>query len=199
MTDRNRDEDVRLVRECLSGSQEAWRMFYGRFVGLMRAVARRKAGLSYEDADDAVQAAFLELVDALPAYDPAQSLPRFVGLVMERTLIDRHRKTKAAKRDAEVELTDSWETTADASLEPAPDQEGLLEKAETAAEVRKAMDELEGGCKDLIAMRYIDELSFAEIAKKIGASENTATVKTRRCVDRLRQRLRHLIKAGSEL
>jgi RNA polymerase sigma-70 factor (ECF subfamily) len=196
MTYRNRDEDVRLVRECLTGSQDAWATFYGRFVGLMKAVAHRKAGLSPEDTEDAVQTAFLELVDALPSYDSSQSLPRFVGLVMERALIDRHRKATAAKRDADVELTDAWETKADASLESEPNQETLLEKAESAAEVRKALDALEGGCRDLISMRFIEELSFAQIAQRIGVTENTAAVKTGRCVSRLRESLRHLIKAG---
>lgn len=193
MIDRNSDEDVRLVRECLAGSQRAWETFYCRFVGLMRAVARRKAGLVHEDAEDAVQAAFLQLTDALPSYDPAQSLPRFVGLVMERTLIDLHRKAGAAKRDADIELTDSWEAKADASQDGDDDQEAVLERAQTSAEVGKALDTLEPGCRDLISMRFIQEFSFSEIARKIGATENTATVKTRRCVERLRERLRHLI------
>ena len=189
MEKRNRTEDELLVRECLAGKEEAWKEFYSRFVGLMRSVVRKYAGLSPEDVEDITQAAFLSLTTGLTKYDFEQSLPRFVSVITERVLIDEYRRVRAAKRDAEIRAS-AYADVADEADESAGQQVELqdtrMERAEQISLVRGCIQELDPKCRELITLRYFRELAFNDIADMLGETENTVTVQTRRCLDRLR-------------
>jgi RNA polymerase sigma-70 factor, ECF subfamily len=189
----NAHDDHRLVQDCLTGSEEAWREFYARFIGLMRTVVRKHRRLTPEDVEDVTQAAFLSLTTALRTYDAQQSLPRFVCLVTERVLIDEYRRGKAAKRDADVEAIEHSDPREHTKLSLATDdepQDAQMEKAELVSRLGAALRNLDARCKELITLRYLEELSFKEVAGILGSSENTVTVQTRRCLDSLRVKFR---------
>jgi RNA polymerase sigma-70 factor, ECF subfamily len=181
--------DHLLVEECLAGREEAWREFYARFIGLMRSVVRRRSDMSRTDVEDICQTAFLELTTALQSYRPGNSLSGLVCMVTERVLIDEVRKWKAAKRDARTEAVEHHDEAGEGTTMLQSDldsQDRELEKAEEARDLKRALDSIDYGCKELIELRYYHELPFNEIARKLGESENTVTVRTRRCLDKLR-------------
>jgi len=189
MDKKGENKDHLLVQECLRGSEEAWQEFYSRFIGLMRNVVRRRLNLPAADIQDIVQAAFLELTTALRNYDSQQALHTFVCLVTERVLIDEYRKSKAAKRNADTESIEHHDsdqegaTMVRSNLTP---QDEEMEKAEAASHLRMALQKLDEKCRKLITLRYYHECSFNEIAGMLDATENTVTVQTRRCLDKLR-------------
>ena len=76
MAMRDENQDLLLVQECLAGSETAWNQFYSRFVGLIRSVVRRQAGLSPADVEDFTQSTFLALATSLNNYDSMHSLAR---------------------------------------------------------------------------------------------------------------------------
>ena len=82
---RDENQDQLLVQECLAGSEAAWNSFTPRFVGLIRSVVRRQAGLSPADVEDFTQSTFLALATSLNNYDSRHSLARFVCVVTERS------------------------------------------------------------------------------------------------------------------
>lgn len=189
MEKRTQSDDRLLVQECLAGSEEAWREFYCRFIGLMKSVVKKRGLLRPEDVEDITQSAFLSLTAALRTYDPQQSLPRFVCLVTERVLIDEYRKGRAVKRGAEIDTAGNSERVTQDPLAIDADselQDQRLEKAEQVSRLRTSLQLLDSRCRELIALRYFNELSFKEIADKLGATENTVTVQTRRCLESLR-------------
>ena len=189
----SQNEDSLLVQECLSGSEKAWNEFYGRFIGLMRNVVRRHGSLSPEDVQDITQTAFLELTSALRRYDPQQPLHSFICLVTERVVIDEYRKSKAAKRSARTESIEHHDDVQEGTTMVRSNivsQDEQVEKAQHAWTLKRAFDELDGRCRELIRLRYYDDMPFAEIAELVGATENTVTVQTRRCLDKLRNSYR---------
>ncbi len=189
MEKRSEDQDRLLVQECVSGSEIAWNEFYSRFIGLMRNVVRRQAGLLPPEVDDITQSAFLALTTALKNYDSSHSLAGFVCLITERVLIDEYRKIRAAKRDGQTEALEHHDSGLDGSrmiqsqIDPVDRQ---IEKFELAHILTKSMEKLDAGCRELLKLRYYKELSFNEIAKIFGVTENTLNVRTRRCLDKLR-------------
>lgn len=193
-------EDRRLVKECLEGSEGAWREFYSRFIGLMRSVARKYAKNNPQDVEDVTQSAFVSLTTALRNYDESQSLPRFVCLITERVVIDEYRKLKASKRAGETESLDRTDSRAEgphvATLSDDL-QDSRIEKAEQSHRLRVAVRALDPKCRELITMRYLEELSFNEIAESVGVSENTVTVQTRRCLEALRRRFKETGRGGA--
>jgi len=189
----SQNKDYLLVQECLCGSEKAWNEFYSRFIGLMRNVVRRHANLSNEDVQDITQSAFLELTSALRKYDPEQPLHSFVCLVTERILIDEYRRGKAAKRSGRTESLahhDEQQEGTTVVRSSLAGQDEQVEQAELAWSLKTAFGELDAKCRELIRLRYYDELPFAEMAQLVGATENTVTVQTRRCLDKLRARYR---------
>jgi RNA polymerase sigma-70 factor, ECF subfamily len=194
MGNRNELNDHRLVRECLEGSENAWREFYARFVGLIRSVISKRSWLHPEDVEDIIQTTFLSLTTALNHYDFQNSLPRYVCVIAERVAIDQYRKTVAAKREAELEGTDSLDQmpmTWSGSGNPGSHDE-QLETAELVHRLRTALGTLDPKCKHLVELRYFDEMSFTEIGQRNGTTENTATVQTRRCLEKLKAKLKNL-------
>lgn len=158
----------------------------------MRTVVRKYGSLTPQDVEDVTQSAFLSLTTALRNYDFRQSLPKFVCLVTQRVLIDEYRRTKAVKRDHEREIAVGREVGdinpgSLGSESPTPDAQ--LEKAQLVEHVRGAIRALDPKCRELITMRYLNELSFKEIADTLNTNENTVTVQTRRCMDTLRMKL----------
>ena len=199
MENRNPSQDELLVRQCLSGSEVAWQEFYSRFIRLMRSVVKKSFVVSREDVEDLTQSAFISLATALSNYDYRQSLPRFVCVVTERVVIDEYRKRRAARRGAEAEtspLDEAGRDVADGfkSNLDLPDEQ--MERAEVAAHLRNALSELDPGCRELLTLRYYRDLSFKEIAEILGASENTLTVQTRRCLEKLRTGFRGAQRKG---
>jgi RNA polymerase sigma-70 factor (ECF subfamily) len=189
MDKRSENKDYLLVQECLRGSEEAWNEFYSRFIGLMRNVVRRRSSLGASDVQDIVQTAFLELTTALRNYDSQQPLHTFVCLVTERVLIDEYRKSKAAKRSADTESVEHHDSNREGTtmvLSHLTPQDEEIERAEAASHLRTALQELDEKCRDLITLRYYNQCSFNEIAEMLNATENTVTVQTRRCLDKLR-------------
>jgi RNA polymerase sigma-70 factor, ECF subfamily len=186
---RDENQDQLLVQDCLAGSETSWNQFYSRFVGLIRSVVRRQAGLSPADVEDFTQSTFLALATSLNNYDAKHSLARFVCLVTERVLIDEYRRTKAAKRDAVTESVEHHDGNEEGTrmvqseLE-SPDRQ--MERAQLVSHLRGALGGLDPRCRELIHLRYYDELPFSEIAAIVGITENTLTVQTRRCLEKLK-------------
>ncbi len=191
MVNRSEEHDHRLVRECLAGSQNAWNEFYTRFVGLIRSVITKRAWNQPEDVEDMTQTTFMTLATALNNYDFQNSLARYVCVIAERVAIDQYRKTVAAKREAEMEDVEALDQlpATEASTGFASPHDGLFETAELIHRLRAALETLDPKCKELVELRYLDEVSFTEIGRRIGTTENTATVQTRRCLQKLKAKL----------
>lgn len=62
-----------------------------------------------------------------------------------------------------------------------------LERGETIAQVRAALDQLKGDCRKLIEFFYFEELSLKEIAKKLGLKESSTKQKRYDCTEKLKQ------------
>jgi RNA polymerase sigma-70 factor (ECF subfamily) len=199
MKEERQCRDRLVVRECLLGSEEAWREFYARFVGLVRSIVQKEGGFSGQDADDMTQSAFVELASALETYDFNQSLPRFVSVITQRVVVDEHRRMTAAKRYSPappVSYDDQF-----GQEQANPDSQWLgqherMERAELASQVTAALQELGPGCRQLLELRYYNDYSFSEIAGIVGDRENTLRSRTRRCLVKLRDKLRTLRPKG---
>jgi RNA polymerase sigma factor (sigma-70 family) len=196
----SRSQDEALVRSCLNGSEAAWQEFYSRFIGLMRSVVKKRYILCKEDVEDITQSAFVSLATALNNFDYEQSLPRFVCVITERVAIDEYRKRSAARRNSEDETTHGTKGGRDVALQiesgfDLPDEQ--MERAEMASRLRAALKELDTSCRELLTLRYLNDLSYKEIAEIVGAGENTLTVQTRRCLEKLRIKFREAERKGS--
>ncbi len=181
--------DYLLVGRCLEGSKAAWNEFYDRYLPLVRKVIHSRLRCSESDMQDMVQNVFLALFTALSTYDDRYPLSKFVWVVGERICIDEYRKTVAGKRDGEhVSVNhhdhgDEDTTMVRSDLDPQEDQ---VARAELVHFLRLAFRRLGDRCRELLRLRYIEELSFKEIVPLLGGKEKTLAVQAGRCLDELK-------------
>jgi RNA polymerase sigma-70 factor (ECF subfamily) len=178
-----------LVEQCLGGSKAAWDEFYDRYLLLVRKVIFRHARCSESDMQDMVQNVFLALFTALKTYDNRYPLSRFVWIVGERVCIDEYRKAIADKRDGEhvpVNHHDHADESATMVRSNLDMQDNQVARAELLQLLRLAFTQLSDKCRELLRLRYIEELSFKEIIPLLGGKEKTLAVQAGRCLDELK-------------
>lgn len=69
------------------------------------------------------------------------------------------------------------------------DAHGLIEENEAAPVIARMLDTLPEKCRQICEMRFLENMSFGEIAQKLSISENTARVQVFRAIEKLRRGL----------
>jgi len=193
------DQDILLVKECAAGSEDAWNSFYCRFIGLVRSIIRRQRGISSYEMEDIAQNVFLALVPALKKYDSTYSLPRFVSIVAERVCIQEYRRVTAAKREASTDPVDHMDGSEEGARtlpSELQSQEEKLAEHQLVDILKIALRQLGSRCRELLRLRYYEEIPYKEITRILGATENTLTVQARRCLAELTAHYQELLRKG---
>lgn len=183
--------ETELVAQLQAGSDSAFEVVVRTYGGRMLAVARRMLG-SDEDAQDAVQEAFLSALKAIGQFEQQSKLGtwlhRIVVNVALMKLRSRRRKPEALIDDLLPKFLDDghqaqpavdWRDTADVALM----------KSETRALVRECIQQLPEIYRTVLVLRDIEELDTDESAQMLGVT--VAVVKTR--LHRARLALRTLL------
>jgi len=196
------DRDTDLVDRCLSGSELAWTELYYRFQRLVGMVVKRRLRVSQEGLEDVTQEVFMVLTSALKNYDSTYPLPKYVCTIAERVCIDQYRFSSAAKRDAETEpLEDHLSEAASCWIQvhPTGNQEEELVFRQQTHFLRQSLRMLGERCRELLRLRYLEELPYSEISEIVNANENTLAVQVARCIRELRASFQRLVKKGAPL
>lgn len=170
---------ARWLRRTLRGDVHAFRRLYAELQPpIERYVGRRV--LDDADRDDLVATCFERILDRGGDFDADRGSVRAWAFGIARhAVVDHHRRRgRTAPLDPVV---------LDARLPDGP-QDGPLQavlRDEQIAELRDAVAELDESQRELLALRFGEELRHAEIATLMGLSE--ATVRKR--LSRLRQQL----------
>jgi RNA polymerase sigma-70 factor, ECF subfamily len=193
MSDKPNMSETRLVQRCRLGNREAWDEFCENYYPVISfVVSWPKWRFMPDEQEDVIQDVMTELIKALDQFEMACSLKTFVHKISVNACIDRLRnKTTLKRRTNRLQVPldtigddHSGESVSIAS-DPDMNQETMLLTKERISFIRKALAKLEEHCKELVTLRYLIELSFAEIAEKTGVKKNTLVVQLKRCMMRL--------------
>ena len=135
----------------------------------------------YQLAEDATQEAFLRAFSKLSTLREIEKFGSWVSVIAANYSIDLLRKNR------KIFLTDHISIHAGNSPEDSPQES--WEKNETAREIREALFLLEPGDREILILKYFNELSIKEIASLIEAP--AGTVKSR--LFRARKKIRVLV------
>jgi RNA polymerase sigma factor (sigma-70 family) len=143
-----------------------------RYRDIYRFVRRRSE--SDAAAQDLTQQVFAEAAKSLRGRDSDDDLG-LLFTIARRRLIDQLR----ASRPELVPLVDAEDVAAPTDYGPA-----------LARLVSEAIDRLEPGHRQIVALKLLRGLSFAEVAAIVGASEAACKMRLRRALEALRRDLR---------
>lgn len=174
--------DMRLVRECLNGNEEAWSALVDKYKNLIFSIPI-KYGFSADDAADIFQAVCLELLTELPKLRKPQALPKWIMQVTAHKCFHSKRRQRRTEPLEEDHQTKGEPASARA--------EAILREAEEEQILRQAMAELPPRCRELVHMLFFEEPAreYSEIAKSLGIAVGSIGFIRQRCLEKLRRRL----------
>jgi RNA polymerase sigma-70 factor (ECF subfamily) len=174
-------ELAEVIQRAREGDGEA-------FGGLYRRFSRRVLGLclhllgSREEAEDAASEVFLKVRAAIGRYDPSLPFrPWLIGIATKHCL-DRLRRRRREQRLFEAEP----EVPAGAT-EPGPSPLAELLEEEGRAALRTAVAALPERYRLALALRYFAEMSYDEMAARLGWSRQRVAVTLFRAKQMLRR------------
>jgi RNA polymerase sigma-70 factor, ECF subfamily len=151
------DSDRDLMQQVASGDEAAFAEMVRRYAGRLLAVAGRLLG-SRADAEDAVQRALLQCFAGAGSYRSQWAVSTWLYRILTNICVDelRRRSTRAA-------------------YEPAPARPSATASGEPGAyvDLHRALERVPREARVLLALRYVDGLSYGELARIRGISVNT--------------------------
>jgi RNA polymerase sigma-70 factor, ECF subfamily len=166
------DGDV--IARVLAGDVDAYGIIVDRYHGRFARFATRMLG-SPEDAEEALQDAFLRAYRALGAYRDRE---RFASWFY-RILVNRCRSRLAQRRRQQ------------AVERPLAHHDGATSDADVAAHEHTAwlVGQLAADQREVFLLRYVEDLSYEEIALITGVGVSALKMRVKRGLERLRELL----------
>ena len=160
-----------LIRRFQRGQPRAFEALYDRFKDYVYRTALFVTRNS-DEAEDATQEAFLDVLRALPNYQ-VEGPARFETWLY-RVTVNRCRSRMRRKRLPSAEW-DDMEERLERIPEKAPQHQPEKEtlRQERAVALWRSVDSLPEGHRAVILLRYQQEMSYGEIAQTLGISEGT--------------------------
>lgn len=152
------------------------------------------------DPSDVVQEAFSVAYKRLPEYlgDPAIPFYPWLRQIAWNCLVDLHRYhvlagKRSVRREQPLQLSDTSATKlADRFLASGSSPLKQLLREEAGAYLRATLARLAPGHREILVLRYLEQLNGAECATVLGISEKAANQRHLRAV----RRLHHLLAEG---
>ena len=181
----NNEQEV--IRRAQRGDGEAFRQLVEAYQAPVYRLALRMCGGDAALAEDAAQEAFLAAWRGLPRFRGDSRLSTWLYRLTTNAGIDwlrREKRYRSTDDVTELELPDD-----------APSPQEQAEQSETQSAVRRALSRLSEEHRQVLLLRYMQELDYGEIAAALDVSEGT--VKSR--INRAKGRLRELLAPGGNL
>lgn len=179
--------DAQVVRRVLAGDADAYAIIVDRYHDRYARYAARLVG-NREDAEEALQDAFVRAYRALDRYEERE---RFGGWLL-RIVVNECRTVAARRRRHEQRFPDCDVATW-ASAERDAAAEHPSEGAERREELARALARLPVEQREALLLKYVEELSYDEIAAVTGAGTSALKMRVKRACARLRDILQEVV------
>ena len=140
------------------------------------------------EAEDLFQQTWIHVTEKIRRFDPSRNFDAWLFTVARNLAIDHLRHVRPASLDQPVS-EESQETALDRlpAHEPAP-LERILEN-ERASRVVTALDELPFAYREVMTLRFEEEMKIEEIAQVLGIPLSTVKSRLRRSLEQMRNSL----------
>jgi RNA polymerase sigma-70 factor (ECF subfamily) len=171
-----RDPDADLVAACRRPDSEeferAFETLFARYRDRVYAIAFRTLG-SAADALDVVQETFALVFRKLDSFRGGSLFSTWLFRIVVNSSIDFRRRSSLRQRGMSTLSDDEAVDAADSSRGP----EEHAEATELGDQVQQAMSLLSPKLRAILALRYLEDMSYDELAATLGLS--LGTVKSR--------------------
>jgi RNA polymerase sigma-70 factor (ECF subfamily) len=176
-----------LIEQCLSGDQEAWETIVRQHWRKVFNVAYKFVG-KHDEAEDLTQDIFLKIFRALGTFDRRANFQTWIISISRNLCIDHYRSVRKERQTIAREV-DTGE------LQPASTERGPYHAAEhqdLRGLLRQALQTLPTTLRTAVVLRDLQELSYQEIADRLGLPEGTVKSRINRGRIELARQLKRL-------
>lgn len=177
--------DARLVKECLSGNEEAWSLLIDKYKALIYSIPI-KYDLPQDVAADVFQSTCMELLTRLPELREPRALPKWLMQVAHHQCYRwKQQQKRVVSHDAEPDMPEP-ETPAIA--------ERLVQQTQEEQMLREAMAALSPQCRRLVELLFFETppRPYAEVAAELGLAIGSIGFTRHKCIQLLRRLLDEL-------
>jgi RNA polymerase sigma-70 factor (ECF subfamily) len=176
-----------LIEQCLSGDQSAWETIVQQNWRKVFNVAYKFVG-KHDEAEDLTQDIFLKIFRALATFDRRANFQTWIISISRNLCIDHYRSVRKERQTIarEVDAGD---------LQPASTDRGPYQAAEhqdMRVLLKQALQSLPLTLRTAVVLRDLQELSYQEIADRLGLPEGTVKSRINRGRIELARQLRRL-------
>jgi RNA polymerase sigma-70 factor, ECF subfamily len=176
--------DGRVILACQEGDREAFRLLFEAYKDKVFSIAVYSFGGDGSVADDLTQQIFLKLFTAIRQFRGESEFTTWLyRLVVNACMDERRRRRRLLPWGESIAMN--------ARSEKKP-QERQYARAEVGEAVRKAIGELKPKFRLPILLKYVEGLSYEEIANVMGCSKGTVASRLNRGHGELAKRLAYL-------
>ena len=176
-------EDRDLVIAYQAGDDEAFAELVREYRPQLVGHARRRLGCS-EAAEDAVQEALVRALRAMPRFNGNYLVGPWLHRILSNVCSD-----EGNRRRRDGEKTERFRSN-DQALTAAPTTEGELGLDLDDTELMEAVEGLSEQYREALMLRFVDELSYEEVAEAAGISEDNARARVSRARNAVRTALK---------
>jgi RNA polymerase sigma-70 factor (ECF subfamily) len=189
-----RQESADVLRAARDGSPEALGVLFDRCAGRLLSIIRLRMGRDLRarlESRDILQNTLLKSFQRLDQFEGGDgaSLMAWLARIAENEIRDQADFQHRQRRDiaAGVSLDDSHAPPIAATIRSALSQAVLSEEA---GRLEQALEALDADHREVIVLRKLEELSFKEIAERMGRSEDACRMLLARAMTALTLRMR---------
>ncbi|MGB7285241.1 MAG: sigma-70 family RNA polymerase sigma factor [Candidatus Acidiferrum sp.] len=178
--------DERLVKECLSGNEEAWSLIIEKYKALIYSIPV-KYRLPPHEAAEVFQATCVELLKRLPELREPRALPKWLMQVAH------HQCYRWKQQEQRLVSSDDDDSGLPVTGTPAI-AESLVQQTQEEQMLRDAMASLSPQCRRLVELLFFETPArpYAEVAAELGLAIGSIGFTRQKCMDRLRKALGEL-------
>ena len=176
-----------LIEQCLGGDQAAWDAIVKQNWRKVFNVAYKFVG-KHDEAEDLTQDIFLKIFKALRTFDRRANFQTWIVSISRNLCIDHYRSVRKERQTIarDVDSTD---------LQPASTDRGPYARAEhedLRDQLRVSLRKLPPTLRTAVVLRDLQELSYQEIADRLGLPEGTVKSRINRGRLELARQLKRL-------
>ncbi len=163
------NKEYLLVHQCLQGDAAAWETVVRSYSMRIRRMAYRYRNLR-NDAEDVAQEVFFRVFRNLATFRAdSGSLENWVVRVGRNLLIDHFRASRRYQRSGGSYEIESLKLKDEQC--PSPDRS--LEGIENSEALMTGLQSLQEDLKEAVVLRYLEGMSYQEIAEYLGVPQGT--------------------------
>lgn len=176
-----------IIESCRRGDRAAFHSLFETYKDRVYSIAFHYSG-EEAMAKDVTQQVFLKLFTSINQFRFQSEFTTWLYRIVANACVDEQRKRKRF-----VPMSDELEAN---TMSTARSQEDRYHRKEVASSVRSAISELSPKLRMPILLKYVEGLSYEEIAEALGCSIGTVSSRLNRGHKMLATKLSHLRNAG---